>query len=442
MKPRPAVPQKNLFLIPLDRLIDTSHPLAKLSGQINWEAFDNAFGGLYSPGMGRPAKPTRLMVGLHYLKHTHDLSDEEVVERWVENPYWQYFCGGENFEHDLPIEPSLMTRWRKRVGEKGMEKLLEESITTGFSTGVLKASALDKLNVDTTVQEKAITYPTDAKLYHRMRDKLVRLAKRDGLELRQTYKFLSKKSLFMQGQYSRSKKPRKSAAQVRKLKTYLGRVVRDIARQVEGRADLSAAFSPMLALAGRILKQQRGDKGKVYSVHEPDVQCIAKGKAHKKYEFGCKVGIVATSRNPFIVGIQAFKGNPFDGHTLAKCVEQAERLTGRAAKALFVDKGYRGHDYKGNAEVHIAGAKKNVSRTLKGWMKRRSAIEPLIGHAKEESRLGRNHLKGLVGDAMNALLAGAGQNIRRLLAAFLFFLFGWRENREISPFWDFSTIKC
>lgn len=433
MKPHSPVPQKNLFLIPLDRLIDPRHPLAKLSGQINWGAFDETFGSLYSPGMGRPAKPTRLMVGLHYLKHTHDLSDEEVVARWVENPYWQYFCGGENFVHELPIDPSLMTRWRKRLGEKGLEKLFEETIKTGLSTGVLKPSALEKLNVDTTVQEKAITYPTDAKLYHRMRQKLVRLAKRQGVELRQSYTFLSKKALFMQGQYSRSRKPRKSAGQVRKIKVYLGRVARDIERKVAGKAGLTKAFSSHLALAQRILKQQRGDKGKVYSVHEPEVQCIAKGKVHKKYEFGCKVGIVATSRHPFIVGIKAFTGNPYDGHTLAECIEQAERLTGRAASAVFVDKGYRGHNYTGKAAVHIAGTKKKVSRTLKRWLKRRSAIEPVIGHTKAESRLGRNYLKGAEGDVMNALLAGSGQNIRRLLAALLLFLFGWAQKPEFCP---------
>jgi len=340
----------------------------------------------------------------------------------------------------LPIEASLMTRWRKRVGEKGLEKLFEETIKTGLSTGALKASALNNLNVDTTVQEKAITYPTDAKLYHRMLENLVKLAKRLGVELRQTYKFLSKKSLFMQGQYSRSRKPKEKTAQVRKIRTYLGRVVRDIGRKVKGKADLAAAFSPTLALAGRILRQKRGDKGKVYSVHEPEVQCIAKGKAHKKYEFGCKVGIVATSRSSFVVGIQAFKGNPYDGHTLARCVEQAERLTGREASALYVDKGYRGHDYKGNAEVHIAGTGKKVSRALKGWLKRRSAIEPLIGHAKEESRLGRNYLKGPEGDAMNALLAGAGQSIRRLLAALLLFLFGRRQNRDIFSFLSFFLV--
>jgi IS5 family transposase len=416
--------------MPLDRIIDPSHPLAKLSGQINWASFDETFGSLYSPGMGRPAKPTRLMVGLHYLKHSHDLSDEEVVARWMENPYWQYFCGGENFEHEFPIEPSLMTRWRKRLGEKGLEKLFEETIKTGLSTGALKPSALEKLNVDTTVQEKAITYPTDAKLYHRMREKLVRLAKKHGIELRQSYKFLSKKALFMQGVYSRSRKPRKSSGQVRKIKVYLGRVARDIGRNVAGKSDLAETFSASLALAQRILAQKRGDKGKVYSVHEPEVQCIAKGKAHKKYEFGCKVGIVATSRNPFIVGIKAFKGNPYDGHTLAECVEQAERLTGRKASELFVDKGYRGHNYKGEAAVHISGAKKNISKTLKRWLKRRASIEPVIGHAKDESRLGRNHLKGVEGDMMNALLAGCGQNIRRLLAALLLFLFGWRQKPE------------
>ncbi len=242
--------QGELYSVQLDFLCNETHPLFRLSQVIEWPEFDQAFGQLYSEGQGRPAKPTRLMVGLHYLKHAFDLSDEEVVAQWVENPYWQYFCGEEYFCHEFPIDPSLMTKWRNRLKSAGLEKLLESTIVAGLKTKVLKRTSLSRLNVDTTVQEKAVSFPTDAKLYHRMRIKLVSEAKACGVELRQSYTRKSKQSIVMQSRYAHARQMKRSRKELRKLKTYLGRVTRDIERKVSGNTVLKDRFAPLLEMGG------------------------------------------------------------------------------------------------------------------------------------------------------------------------------------------------
>lgn len=433
MTPKQLSRQTGVFSIPIERIVDLKHPLCVLAGQIDWASFDTAFGSLYHPGNGRPGTPTRLMVGLHYLKHAFNQSDEAVVARWVENPYWQYFCGMTDFTHELPIDPSMMTRWRNRLKSDGMEKLLEGTIRAGLKTGVIDERSFEKVNVDTTVQEKAITYPTDAKLYHRMREKLVSAAENLGVDLRQSYRFLSKNALFMQGRYSASRQPGRSRREVKKLKNYFGRVLRDIGRSLEGRSDTPSWFAELVEFAKRLYAQKRDDKGKIYSIHAPEVECVSKGKAHKKWEFGCKASVATSSRDNFVLGIQAVHGSPYDGHTLAGAIEQVERLSGRSVGEVFVDKGYRGHGYEGSAVVHVAkrGMKK-LSATFRKWMRRRAAIEPVIGHMKNDGRLGRNWLKGAEGDRMNAILSGCGHNIRKLLLWLLFLLFfAWATVRKL-----------
>lgn len=433
MQAKPTVSQGRLFEIRLSQLLDNSHQLYRLANAIDWPEFDSAFGNLYSPDQGRPAKPTRLMVGLHYLKFTFNLSDEEVVARWVENPYWQYFCGCEYFEYELPIDPSLMTKWRNRIKSEGMEKLLQITIKTGLNTGVLKKRSFKKVNVDTTVQEKAVSFPTDAKLYHKMREVLVKKAKDFDVELRQSYTRKSKYSLLMQSRYSHARQKRRAKKEQKKLKTYLGRVTRDIERKISGKKPLVSAFSDSLQKARRLLEQTRTSKNKLYSIHAPEVECIAKGKVHKKYEFGCKVSVVSTSKDPFIVGIQAHHGNPFDGHTLKESLSQAEDLANFKVSEVYVDRGYKGHNYDGEGIVHIARrGLRRVKPSLRKWLKRRSAIEPLIGHMKNDGRMDRNHLSGMEGDRMNALLCACGYNLRKLLAAFLFWLFFRVLRKEIN----------
>ena len=261
-------------------------------------------------------------------------------------------------------------------------------------------------------------------MYHRLRIKLVKEAKACGIELRQSYTRKSKQSLVMQSRYAHARQMKRSRKEIRKLKTCMGRVVRDVERKVSGNVELKDRFAPLLEMGHRLLKQKRTDSGKLYSLHAPKVECISKGKAHKRYEFGCKVSITTTSKDNFVVGAQAFHGNPYDGHTLKEAMEQAGRLADFTPKGIFVDRGYRGHNYEGPAKVHVArrGLRK-VKPSLRRWLKRRSAIEPVIGHMKNDGRLDRNYLPGQEGDRINAILCGAGHNIRKLLRAFLLFLF-------------------
>jgi transposase, IS5 family len=422
MKPRKpqieADRQRDIFKTPLEEIIDMKHELVRLSAFIPWGEFDKEFGGLYQADKGRPATSTRLMVGLHYLKEAEKLSDEKTVRIWVQNPYWQYFCGMKYFEHRLPIDPSQMTRWRQKVGEAGIEKMLAGTVSAAFDMKLLPPKSFRKVNVDTTVQEKAIHYPTDARLYHDMRESLVRTAKENGVELRQSYTRLAQKELYQVGRYTHARKMQEAAKHKRKLKTYLGRVYRDIQRKIERDPDKQKVFSDALALAERVLAQKRTDSKKVYSIHAPEAECISKGKAHKKYEFGVKVGVVTTNREGLVIGMNSLPGNPYDGRTLSASIEQAQRITAREIDGdIFVDKGYRGHDYKGNATVHVVGhIKKSVRDALSRCKKRRAAIEPEIGHMKNDGLLGRNFLSGALGDMLNAILCGCGHNIRKLLA--------------------------
>ncbi len=386
----------------------------RLAGLVPWSDFDEAFGRFYKP-TGRPAKATRLMVGLHYLKHTFDLSHEETVARWVENPYWQHFCGFEFFQHALPIDPSLMTRWRGRVGPEEMERVLKATVEVALESKTVKPSSLERVTVDTTVQEKAIAHPTDSRLYLKALESLVRQARKAGIKLRQSHTRLAKKASAKAGRYAHAKQYKRMRRELKRLRTYLGRVYRDVGRKIAGDDEQEARFARLLGLVERLLAQQPKDKNKLYSLHAPEVVCIAKGKAHKRYEFGCKVGIAATNREGLFLAAKAFEDNPYDGHTLQATIDQAEAMSGVAVARAYADKGYKGHDYEGSARVMLSGRKRGLTPTMKRELKRRSAIEPMIGHAKNDGRLGRNYLLGHDGDRINALLAAAGHNLRLTL---------------------------
>lgn len=406
--------QEELFKSRLDQMLDPKHPLVRLANEIDWGYFEREFGKSYAEHVGSPGKPIRILVGLHYLKHAFDESDESCVQRFIENPYWQYFCGFEYFQHKCPLHPTTLVKWRQRVGETGMEKLFSQTLQTAQNKGLLKKSHLNKVNVDTTVQEKAIAYPTDARLYHKMRVKLVRAAKKLGIDLRQSYERVGKKALVMQGRYAHARQMKRAQKETKKLKQYLGRITRELRKK----AVVSEEFEVLLCRSEQLLNQRKDDKNKLYSCHAPEVECIAKGKTHKKYEFGCKVSVATTSRDNWIVGIQAHHGNPYDGHTLSGVLSQVKRMAGCSVKEAYCDKGYRGHSVFENTIVHIAGTKRRVSRSLRKWLKRRCAIEPVIGHLKSDGRMDRNYLKGALGDNINALLCGCGANIRKLIAAF------------------------
>lgn len=415
MKPQKPDNSADLFRSQLSQMLNMSHPLVRLSHTMNWEKLEAQIDVIYSNGAGQPPLPTRLLVGLHYLKYAFNESDESVVARWVENPYWQYFCGYEYLQHELPLHPTSLTRWRDRVGDH-LESLLSNTIELALKIKAMGVRELDHVNVDTTVQEKAVAFPTDARLYHRMREVLVRAAEARDIKLRQSYRKVGKKALIMQGRYATARQLKRARKKTSKLKTYLGRVTRDIERKV---ADKDNALVELLAQSNRLLAQQKNSKNKLYSIHEPEVECIAKGKVHKKYEFGNKASFVTTSKGNWLVGAQSLQGNPFDAHTLAGALSQVKSLTGRAAKTAYCDQGYRGHGLKGDTQVKIVGRiPKRATRAQRKWLKRRTAIEPVIGHLKSDNRLSRNYLKGVKGNTANVVLAAAGYNLIKLLAWF------------------------
>ena len=407
-----------MFETRLETLCASNHPLVVLANEIQWSVFEEAFETLYAD-KGRPGQPTRVMVALHYLKHTFNESDESVVERFVENPYWQYFCGFEFFQYRFPIDPSSMSRWRKRIGPDNLKLLLTETLETAKRQKQIGRNEFARVNVDTTVQEKAIAHPTDARLYQKARVKLVKAAKERGISLRQSYARKGKAALTKQGRYAHAQQYRRARKMTRQLRGYLGRVIRDIERK-HARPD--AELRELLNISKRIYTQQRRDKNKVYSVHAPEVECISKGKAHKRYEFGCKVSVTTSSRSNWVLAVDALHGNPYDGHTLKSALEEAEAACGRTISQAFVDKGYKGAAKKiPHKQIFMSGAR-GLPPNLKRLLKRRQAVEPVIGHLKTDHRMHRNQLSGREGDRINAILAGSAFNFLKLYRAIALFI--------------------
>ncbi len=415
--------QNDLFRARLDQIVDMKHPLAKLGGAIDWGFLAESFGAAYSDGPGQPPLATRLMAGLAILKHMHDVSDEVLCDRFLENPYYQLFCGEEFFQHELPLDRSSLTRWRQRMGEEKLVALLQESLSVATRTGAAKPSDFSKVIVDTTVQEKAAAFPTDAKLMHRARENLVRLAKKHGVALRQSYERIGKQALIAHQRYKHAKQHKRANKSLRRIRTLLGRIERDIARRIKDNESLRAIFRRPLYLAGRVREQRQSQRGrKIYSLHAPEVECIGKGKAHKPYEFGVKVSVATTLHRSkggqFIAHAKALPGNPYDGHTLGVVIPEMEKRIGTSITRIVADRGYRGHNAPETHKfrVFISGQRRRVTQAIKRELKRRSAVEPVIGHSKNEHRMGRNYLAHAAGDAANAVLAAAGYNFRRLLA--------------------------
>ncbi len=404
--------QDDLFRPSLEKIINLRHPLVRLAAEIDWDFLAARFSSVCRLGPGQPPLPTRLVAGLFILKHMHNLSDEALCDRWVENPYFQYFCGEVVFRHELPFDRSSLTRWRQRLGEEQIAALLQESLSVAHQTGAIETKDLERVVVDTTVQEKAIAHPSDARLMHRAIEGLVDLAKREGVELRQSYLRVAKRAAIMVGRYTH-------AHQFKFLRTRLGRIIRDIRRKIEGDPALEDRFGPLLDLAHRVRHQEQRQRGpKVYSLHAPEVECIGKGKARAPYEFGCKVSIATPATAPkggqFVLHAKALHGNPYDGHTLGPVIADLEKLTGVAARRIHGDKGYRGHNYPDRFKVWISGQVRRVTKAIRREMRRRAAVEPVIGHLKDDHRMRRNHLKGRDGDRINAVLAAAGYNFSLL----------------------------
>jgi len=424
MRPRePAEDgQNDLFRARLDQIIALDHALVRLARTIDWGFLERSFGTAYTDAPGRPPLSTRLMAGLAILKHMHDLSDEALCERWVENPYFQFFCGEEFFRHELSFDRSSLTRWRQRMGEERLTALVQESLAVAVKTGAAKPADFTRVIIDTTVQEKAISFPTDARLMHRARERLVRLAKKAGVDLRQSYVRVGKHALIAQQRYAHAKQFNRANRALKAIRTMLGRVIRDIGRRIRDEPDLEAAFALPLSLARQVHAQNRRQRGKkIYSLHAPETECIGKGKAHKPYEFGVKVSVATPLQRckggQFVAHVKAMPGAPYDGHTLATVIPAIEASTGAPIQRILADRGYKGHNAPApyRFKVYIQGQKRRVTEAIKRQLRRRAAVEPVIGHLKNEHRMTRNRLAGSLGDAANAVLAAVGYNFRLLL---------------------------
>jgi len=416
---KPKLRDDELFRMQLTNMIDMEHALVKAAQLIDWSQFDEGFGRFYTQ-KGRPGLPTRLLAGLHLLKHMEGLSDEAVCKRWVENPYFQYFCGEQYFRHKLPLDRSSMTRWRGRIGPEKLELLLAQTLAVAMRTDAVTPQAFERVTLDTTVQTKAVAHPTDSHLMMRGIELLNRLAKKHDIPLRQSFLRVGRRAKRDVSRLIHSRGHKQAMRWVRKMRTWLGRLDRDIGRKIAGNAALEAAFSVARERVARVLTQKAGDANKLYALHAPEVECIAKGKARIRYEFGVKTSIAVTNARTaggqFIIGCQALPGSPYDGHTLTGQIAQVERLTGVSVERAYVDRGYRGHKHAGKAQVYIAHSRGIMSPTIKRELRRRNAIEPIIGHTKSDGLLERNHLAGATGDAINAILVAAGHNMRLLIA--------------------------
>lgn len=439
MLPEQRSKNRDLFRELLENQLNPRHELIKLSKVIDWYSLESKLD-LNFGDLGCRPLPTRLMVGLIMLQSMYGLSDEEVVSRWVENAYWQYFCGYEYLQWDLPCDPSSLTRWRKRLGEEGLENILSSTVSSGINSGCVKKNSFKNVIVDTTVMPKAISHPTDSKLLYRAINQLAKAAKSEDVILRQSYARVSKQAAFKSGRYAHAKQFKRMKKEVKKLRTYLGRLIRDIERKTLSSPNKSNILTSCLLTANRLWQQQKGDKKKLYSLHAPEVSCIAKGKAHKPYEFGCKISFVVTHKEGFVTSSQALHNNPYDGHTLNSALNHSEQITGIKVDNSFVDQGYKGNGVS-SSSVYISGQKRGMTNKLTRMLKRRQMIEPHIGHMKERNRLGRNYLKGELGDKINAMMAAIGHNllmIKRHIAFFILKLY----NRFIQYFIIHKKYHC
>ena len=420
MRPKQQVKARHddLFRARLDQIINMKHELVALADRIDWSWIDEELAGYFAEE-GRPAEPVRFMIGMLILKHTYALSDEQVWDRWVHDPYFQYFTGEEFFQHDLPHERSGLSHWRKRVGDH-LDILLAESLRIAHDAGALKKNDLARVTVDTTVQPRNVAFPTDTALLETAIQQLGKLAMAHGVPLRQSYTRVAKRAAMMAGRYAHAKQFKRMNGRIRFLRTRLGRVIRDIGRKIEHDQALREIFAVPLSRARQIRGQKPRQRGwKLYSWHAPETECIGKGKARMPYEFGVKVSLTSTNKRckggQFILHAKALPGNPYDGHTLKEVVAETEVLTGRGIERIYVDKGYVGHDTPNPNRVYRSGQKRGVHGQIKKELRRRSAIEAVIGHCKTDGHMGRNFLKGRLGDQINAVMTAVGYNFRLIL---------------------------
>lgn len=405
--------QKNLFKPHLSDFIDPHHELVLLGQKIDWDYFEHNFSTLYSTN-GRPSMPIRLMVGCLVLKRIYNLGDETLAQAWIMNPYMQYFCGMTFFEHNFPCDPSDFVHFRKRIGIEGIEKIFRASVK------IHGKDAQEKMVLsDTTVQENNTTFPTDAKLYKKIIDKLNQIAKRENLEQRQTYVRVSKQHLRDTHNSKHPRRAKKAKRALKKLNTNAGRLLRELERNLS--AHQLEQYHGELEIYRKALNQKRSDKDKIYSLHKPFTACIAKGKAHKKFEFGNKTGLTLTYKSLIITSIKSFIGNPHDSKTIGPLLDQIEKNNLTLPKEVIYDRGGKGQKVIKNVLISTPDYRplkrdtqyeKNQKRKK---FRRRAAIEPVIGHLKTDYRMGQNYLHGAGSPQINAFLAAAGWNFKKMM---------------------------
>ena len=420
--------------------LDPQHPLLALGRSIPWSDLEDAFASLYSD-KGRAAKPIRLMCGLLILKQMYNLSDESLVAQWAMNPYYQVFCGEARFQNTVPCHSTELVKFRQRLGKTGVETIFAISVALHG-----KAAEESTVLVDTTVQEKAITYPTDSKLAIKIINRLNKLAKAEGVQQRRTF-VKEVKSLRLACRHFRHVKRRgKAKRALKRLRTIAGILLRELQRKLPAR--VLAREAERFSLYEKVLNQQPKDKHKIYSLHEPDVYCVGKGKDHKPYEYGRKASVVSTLKSQVIVGIESHDEHIHDSKTLKPALDAAHRHRQTGIKLAVVDRGYRGAKQYVEAEVLLPGEPLKRDSEYEQQKKRilcrkRAAIEPIIGHLKHDFRLQRNWLKGSEGDAINLLMAACAWNMRKWMIAFFLFekeghywLFLWHWDKNI----DFTAV--
>jgi IS5 family transposase len=419
MQPKSFASTQTSFLMPtLGEQLDPRQPLKQLADTLSWSEFEQAFGKYYSE-QGRPAKAVRLMVGLLLLKQMFNQGDETVVAGWVQNPYWQYFCGMSELQWQPPCDPSDLVYFRQRIGEAGVARILKVSAQLHGD----KAQETEVV-VDTTVQEKNITHPTDTKLAHKIIRRCWKLADGHGVKLRRRYRKAVRHCVMAQ-RWRKDPRKRKAAHKaLRKMKVMAGRLIRELERKLP--EQIKAEQREHFTLYRRVLAQRPVDRDKIYSLHEPQVYCMSKGKEHKKYEFGSKASVVMTKTHGVIVGAVAHEENLYDGDALRPALEQTRTITDRQPAKAIVDRGYRGRKEVDGTQVLLPGrAKPGQSKyqtaKMRARFRRRAAIEPVISHLKHQYRLVRCFLKGFVGDQINLLLAAAAWNLRKWMRTSVLF---------------------
>ena len=416
--------QGRIFQTLLSQNLYQKNKLYRLRDLINWSDLEtNVLAHVDIKQFGRNRKPHRVMLALLMLQAMYNGSDSFTEEELMENMYWQYFCGYEYSIKEPEISEATIRRFRGLIGESGYNEIMKELVRIGMKVGALKKKDLDSAIIDTTVQIKNIKHPHDAQLMEKARDKIVKLCKNLNISLNETYAKSFKINMIKLWKYSKDSKVKKKWKTLKKLKTLLGRLIRICERAIEKQGFfLSVSDSEILSRVKKIhaqsvLKKAEKETYKklhsiLYSFHATEVECIGKGKLNKPYELGNKVGIGVSGRGNFIIGLKSFHDNPYDGHTLDQTVNAIKRVVEDFAGKYFVDLGYRGNNFSEKSKVYTPRTKKALSKEDKLMMKRRSAIEPIIGHLKNFCRMGRNYLKGKIGDIINPFISAIGLNLR------------------------------